>query len=251
MDIQLIVPVYNEAENVLVLYQALRHCEAAFDSLTFIYDLDEDTSFPFITELMRLDPRVSASKNCLGPGVLNALRWGFSKTRPGPVLVLMSDNSDQLTNIPEMVRLWAKGAVLVCPSRYMLGGRQHGAPFIKSLLARTQGAFLKLCGFPISDPTNNFKLYDGTWLASQTIESTGGFEMALELCYKAYREGKLIVELPTEWRERTLGKSKFKFWAWLPRYLHWYFLALFLTLKRRVFVGRPCQLATKDDPLSR
>lgn len=235
MSVQVIVPIYNEGENVKVLYRALCAEQIAFDTLTFIYDLDSDTSLPFIAELREKDSRVSADKNNFGRGVLNALRWGFSKVEPGAVLVLMGDNSDKLSIIPQMLKLWQAGAVVVCPSRYIPGGAQHGGPGLKTFLSRTQGVVLKFCGFPTADPTNNFKLYDGTWLSSQKIESTGGFEVALELCYKAYRDGKSIVELPTEWWDRTMGESRFKLWSWLPKYLRWYVPTLVLVLRRRVF----------------
>jgi len=92
----------------------------------------------------------------------------------------MGDNSDKLTIIPDMISAWYNGATLVCPSRYMPGGKQHGGPPLKTFLSRTAGKLLKLLGFPTADATNNFKLYDGQWLRSQNIESDGGFEIALE-----------------------------------------------------------------------
>ncbi len=61
-------------------------------------------------------------------------------------------------------------------------------------------------------------LYD----VNLTIESRGGFELGLELTVKAYRLGLNVAEVPTTWRDRTAGQSRFKLWQWLPRYLHWY-----------------------------
>jgi hypothetical protein len=134
----------------------------------------------------------------------------------------MGDNSDKLSIIPEMLRLWREGATVVCPSRYTTGGRQHGGGMLKSDLSRLAGRSLGWCGFPTSDPTNNFKLYDAEWLQRQTIESRGGFEIALELCYKAFVQGRMVRELPTEWRDREIGASGFRLAAWLPHYLRWY-----------------------------
>jgi dolichol-phosphate mannosyltransferase len=224
--IQIIVPIYNEGRNVFVLYQALKQALVEFDSLRFVYDLDSDTSLSFIAELSADDARVVADKNQYGRGVVNALKWGFAHSKPGPVIVMMGDNSDKLSIVPEMVRMWEQGAVVVSPSRYMPGGVQHGGPWLKTLMSKTAGKFIGLLGFPTSDPTNNFKLYDGQWLADQKIESVGGFEIALELCYKAHATNKKITQLPTEWFDRTEGQSNFKLWKWLPKYLKWYFLAL-------------------------
>ena len=77
-------------------------------------------------------------------------------------------------------------------------------------------------GFRTHDPTNNFKLYSGTLLESVTIESTGGFELALELTVKAHLAGLRVAEVPTPWRDRTAGQSRFQLWQWLPHYLQWY-----------------------------
>ncbi len=239
--VQLLVPIYNEGENVVRLYEGLRRENIEFDSLCFVYDFDEDISLPYIAELSARDGRVLADKNCFGMGVIHALRWGFVHAKPGPVIVLMGDNSDKLSIIPELVALWRKGATIVAPSRYMPGGTQHGGPFFKTFLSRLQGKWLKFYGFPTADPTNNFKLYDGTWLSRQRIASTGGFEVALELSYKAYLQGLRIVETPTEWFDRTEGESRFKLWSWLPRYLVWYFRALAVLTRRhisRMFLGR-------------
>ena len=145
----------------------------------------------------------------------------------------MGDNSDKLSIIPEMINHWENGSVLVSPSRYMPKGKQHGGPKLKSFLSRNSGKFIKLLGFPTSDPTNNFKLYDGAWLKKQEIESVGGFEVALELCYKANKQNKKISQLPTEWFDRTEGESNFKLFAWLPKYLRWYLMAIIVVLKKR------------------
>lgn len=230
--IQLLVPIYNEGENVRRLYESLLRDKVAFDRLMFVYDLDTDTSLPFIAELKRADVRVHAEKNGYGRGALNALKWGFHCSMSGPVIVLMGDNSDKLSIIPQMVQLWSQGVKVVSPSRYMKGGAQHGGPWLKGVMSRTAGVSLKLLGFPTADPTNNFKLYDGDWLRQQEVESCGGFELALELTYKAYAQGLEIRELPTEWFDRTAGESRFRLWHWLPHYLRWYFKSLYAIATR-------------------
>ncbi len=232
--IQLIVPVYNEGENVVTLYKQLQSDDVRFDEIKFIYDFDEDRTLPFISILRKNDPRVVAEKNTLGRGVVFALQFAFSRVRSGPVIVLMGDNSDKLSIIPCLIQEWERGASVVCPSRYMSGGEQHGGGLIKPILSRLGCRSLGLFGFPTSDATNNFKLYDGDWLRRQRIESRGGFEIALELCVKAVEDEKKVVEIPTIWRDRTAGESKFKLLKWLPHYLRWYFRALTVLVMRPI-----------------
>ena len=232
--IQIMVPVYNEGSGILLFYEALTSSRVHFDDLKFVYDMDEDTSLPYIYELSKNDNRIGALKNTIGRGVVNALRMGFMQAKPGPFIVLMADNSDKFSIIPDMISLWKGGCAVVVPSRYMEGGKQHGGPLFKKFLSGLSGKVLNLVGFPTSDPTNNFKLYDGEWLSKQTIESDGGFEVALELTGKAFCQGLKIRQLPTEWWDRTQGQSNFKLWKWLPKYLRWYLPLLFITPIRKL-----------------
>ncbi|SRR5208337_632213 len=58
------------------------------------------------------------------------------------------------------------------------------------------------------------------------IEISGGFELALELTAKPFRRGVKIAEVPTTWRDRTAGTSRFRLRQWLPKYLYGYSYAL-------------------------
>lgn len=165
--------------------------------------------------------------NRAGRGIPNALRSGFAQARDGAVLVVMGDLSDDVRIIPEMLKRWRAGADVVCPSRYMPGGAQYGGPRFKGLLARLCGLTLYWLGaLPVRDATNNFRLYDAAFLARTTIESTQGFEVALELTVKAHQAGLRVEELPTVWRDREWGASNFRLRRALPHYLRWWLRAV-------------------------
>jgi hypothetical protein len=90
-------------------------------------------------------------------------------------------------------------------------------------MSRAAGLSLHwLGGVPIHDATSNFRMYSKRLLDQVTIESSGGFELGIELTVKAYLLGLPLAEVPTTWRDRTAGQSRFQLWNWLPRYLHWY-----------------------------
>jgi hypothetical protein len=115
---------------------------------------------------------------------------------------------------------------VVVGSRYMKGGRIVNGPVVKQGLSRMAGVSLCwLRGIPTHDATNAFKIYDSDMLRQFILESQHGFELNLEITVKAFLAGYRIVEIPSEWRDRTQGKSKFKLWAWMPHYLRWYFYA--------------------------
>jgi hypothetical protein len=121
----------------------------------------------------------------------------------------------------------------------MPGGRQVGGPRLKRLLSRIAGLTLHwFARVPTHDPTNNFKLYSRRFLDSVDVESSAGFELALELTVKATLARRRVAEVPTTWRDRTAGQSNFKLRQWLPHYLHWY---------RVAFLGRFGRSRSADD----
>lgn len=166
-------------------------------------------------------------KNKYGRGVLNAIKTGLEDTKEDAVLVTMADGSDEYDRVDEMAELINKGYGIVVGSRYMKGGRQLGGPFLKKLMSRIAGVSLHyLSGIPTHDISNSFRMYSRKVLDKIKIESTGGFELGMEITVKAYVLGFKIMEIPTTWRDRAAGKSNFKLWQWLPKYLHWYFYLL-------------------------
>jgi hypothetical protein len=198
-----------------------------------VYDFEEDRTLPVARQLAQTRPFLQLVRNDLGRGPANALRAGFAAAGQGPALVVMADLSDDLADVPAMLRLYQEGYRVVCASRYVRGGRQIGGPWLKRTLSRGAGLSLHwLARFPTHDATNNFRLYDAALVNHMGIESERGFEFALELTAKAFARGEPIAEIPTTWRDRTAGESRFRLWKWLPCYLRWYRYALVAAWRR-------------------
>jgi dolichol-phosphate mannosyltransferase len=227
-EVDFVMPVYNEG------IQIGRALEEIYDQVPLakrvlvVYDFDEDSTVPVVRELAPRFPGVVLLKNTIGRGVLNAVRSGIAATTADVVIITMADLSDDLTTVPRMVSLIRDhGYDIVCASRYMKGGRQLGGPRLKRFLSRTAGLSLHwLTGLPTHDATNAFRAYRRQVLLEAPIESEGGFEYSLEITAKAYARGRRITEVPTTWRDRSAGQSRFKLWAWLRHYLRWYWYAL-------------------------
>jgi len=225
-DLAIILPVYNEGEAVEPVLRALSAGVRTPHELVVVYDFEGDTTVPVIARLATEIPNLRGLRNDLGRGVLNAMKAGIAGTSAPYVLISMADGSDEPHVVDPMVALAKGGADVVSASRYMRGGRQIGGPPLKRLMSRVAGLTLHwFARVPTHDPTNNFKLYSRRFLESTTIESTAGFELALELTVKATLQKRRIVEVPTTWRDRTAGQSNFKLRKWLPHYLHWYRVA--------------------------
>ena len=225
--LSIVLPVYNEGANIeWVLRGIAEKVSARPREILVVYDFEEDDTLPAVRVLQTQYEEIRLHRNDLGRGVLKALRSGFAAARAPEVLVMMADGSDEPEVVDAMLARAEAGADVVAGSRYMAGGRQVGGPLLKRTLSRLAGLSLHwLAGVPIHDPTSNFKLYSRRLLDRVTIESEAGFELALELTVKAYLLGLRIEEVPTTWRDRTAGESRFALWKWLPHYLRWYLAA--------------------------
>ncbi|RUL81637.1 glycosyltransferase [Tautonia sociabilis] len=226
--IDFVMPVYNEGANIA---RALAEIDAQVPMpkrVLVVYDFDEDDTLPELRRLSPSLPWVEAVKNDLGQGVLNAIRAGIAASRAEVVIITMADLSDDLTVVARMVSMIRdEGYDIVAASRYMKGGRQIGGPLLKKTMSRVAGVSLYWLGaLPIHDATNAFRAYRRRVLLDFPIESQGGFAYSLEITAKAHAAGRKIGEVPSTWRDRSAGQSRFRLSAWLPHYLKWYGYAL-------------------------
>jgi dolichol-phosphate mannosyltransferase len=223
----IVIPVFNEGANFKALWSEVASAIRTPFTAIIVYDFDEDDTLPVIAEIVASgESRLTRRKNAYGRGVTYAIKTGLDAVESGPVLVTMADLSDDLTQVDEMYGLYLQGFELVCGSRYMKGGRLIGGAIFKQALSRFSGLTLHYFrGIPTHDATNSFKLYDAAMVRELSIESVAGFELGLELTVKAFLNGYRIAEIPSTWRDRAAGLSKFRLLKWLPHYIKWYLYA--------------------------
>lgn len=233
------MPVHNEGEHVVPLAERILSSISDSDEVIAVFDSANDTSAPHLRALHERDKRLLPTLNTEGPGAARAIRFGIAVSRGSAIVVTMADGSDDVSQIGQLADLVQGGAAVAVASRYSRGGKQLGAPLIKSLISRSAGASLHyLAGVSTFDPTNAFKGYSRSFIDEVGIESEAGFEMGLELVVKAHRRGLLISEIPTTWQERTQGRSRFRLFKWLPRYLRWYLFAFGKQIRRSDLLSR-------------
>lgn len=235
-SLQIAIPVYNEAGNIAHTLEQIEAMVTVPHRVLIIYDFDEDDTIPVVKEFIREQKakNIFLVKNRYGKGVLNAIRTGFDSAKDGVVLVVMADSSDDLSVVDSMFEKINQGYDIVCGSRYMKGGKQVGGPIIKGLLSRVACRSLHIItGISTHDITNSFKMYRKSVLDDIEIESSGGFEIGMEVVVKAFFKGHRITEVPTLWRNRTAGQSRFKLRKWLPNYMRWYIFSI----KERFMAG--------------
>jgi len=234
--LNIVIPVYDEGENIKAVFQEIASRVIVSSRKFIIYDYEEDNTLPVVRSMMEGRGDIYLVRNKYGSGALNAIKTGFESINDGVVLVLMADLSDDYSKIDLMFNKINEGYDIVCGSRYMKGGEQAGGPIVKSFLSRMAGLSLYyLTGIPTHDVTNSFKMYTKRVLNDIRIESSGGFELGFEILAKSFLKGYRITEVPSIWKDRRAGESRFKLWKWLPNYLHWYFYLITnsLTIRKK------------------
>ena len=225
----LIIPVYHEQNNIINLFSAIYNSIKIPLKVYVIYDTEDDPTFDVVkTNQVKYPFPVHLVKNIYGSGALNAIKTGFNAFSEEACVVIMADGSDDLNTINGMYGLFCQGFHIVCASRYMRNGNQIGGSQFKKVLSRLAGKTLYwFTSLPTHDVTNSFKLYTKKALDMINFESSGGFEIGMEIVVKSFINDLAITEVPTIWRDRYEGTSKFRLWEWLPHYIKWYLLVLY------------------------
>jgi len=218
----IIMPVFNEAANIRTTLNTITEKIKTQHTIYIVYDFDEDDTLPVARAAAAEGKPIVFLKNPRR-GVASAIETGLRNAAGEYLLVTMADMSDDYRVVDKMYELMRSGYDMVCGSRYMRGGRQIGGGLLKKTLSRAAGLSLHyLAGIPSHDATNSFKMYRKSMVDAITIESQHGFEIGIELLVKACSMNYKVTELPCTWTDRTAGKSRFKLFKWLPKYLTWY-----------------------------
>ena len=232
LPVDLVIPVYNEGENIVHTLAALARDVKTPIRVLICYDRDDDDTLDAIRRHGTFGLVIEFVKN-QGYGAHGAVLTGFGATRSNYVVVYPADDDYNAIILDQMFRAAADGADIVCASRFIPGGTMEHCPWLKALLLRSAAWTLRYLGrLPTRDATNGFRLFSRRLLSHVEIESRAGFTYSLELIAKCYRLGWPIAEVPARWYERKSGASRFRVLRWAPAYLKWYFYVFATTYLR-------------------
>jgi dolichol-phosphate mannosyltransferase len=229
--LDILIPVYNESEIIVkTIKQILDHVKCNYE-IFICYDYDEDPTLHIIKNNFHNNTKINFTKNNTR-GFNQALISGINNTQGEAVLVYMADDHENYKLIDECFDKFNEGFDVVCPSRFIEGGKMKGNTFVKEILTRLASFFFQyFTTFPIKDSTNAFRLFSRTLLKKINFESDKGFTLCFEITAKAHRLGCKIVEVPSIWIQREQGESRFKIFSFLPPYIKW----LFYIIKTSLF----------------
>ena len=222
VKLDLLIPVFNEDEEILKTISLILENVRCDYLISICYDYDEDPTLDIINQKFPNNNKINFIKNN-SRGFNNALITGIKNTHNDAVMIFMADDQENYNIIDECLKKFEEGYSLVCPSRFIKGGRMEGNSFIKEILTRSASFFLKyFTTFPIKDSTNSFRLFSRKVLNEiNQFESQKGFTLCFEITAKAHRLGYKMIEIPATWCERKIGDSRFKLLSFLPPYIKW------------------------------
>jgi dolichol-phosphate mannosyltransferase len=221
--VTVVVPAYNEGENIVPVLDRLFESVHLACEVLVVVDSEDDLTVPVVSEYQLKEPRIRCVINTYGRGPANAIRFGMDSAAAPVSVVTMADGCDDPRQIDDLARLVDRGVAVAAASRYMPGGQQVGGPILKGMMSRAAGRSLRIFAhIGTRDATNSFKAYSTEFVRAVGIDSRDGFEIGLELTSKAKRMRLPVAEIPTIWLDRQTGMSNFKVVQWMPVYLRWY-----------------------------
>jgi dolichol-phosphate mannosyltransferase len=208
-----VLPTYNEAENIVAFLRAVRHAVPDADVLV-VDDNSPDGTAALAEEIASELGRIKVLHRAGKLGLGAAYRHGFTMAFDEGYEVIVSMDSDfshDPAAIPTMLQLVAGGADAVVGSRYVPGGATVDWPVRRRLLSRWGNRYTAaVLRLPVHDCTSGFRAYRAGALRSIDPASTTaeGYAFLTELIRKMVANGSSIVETPIIFRDRQFGTSK-------------------------------------------
>jgi dolichol-phosphate mannosyltransferase len=207
-----IIPTYDEAENIKWIVQRTRSVVPDADILV-VDDASPDGTGQLADGLAAVDTRVAVlhkeGKSGLGTAYVSGFGWGIE--RGYDVLVEMdADGSHQPEQLPQLLAA-LNGADLVIGSRWVPGGSVVNWPRRREWLSRTANWYARhALRSSVRDITAGFRAYRRRTLESIELAgvSSQGYCFQIDLTRRVSANRMTIVEVPIEFVERERGRSK-------------------------------------------
>jgi dolichol-phosphate mannosyltransferase len=210
----IIIPTYNEIENIESILHAVFNIIPAFHVLV-VDDNSPDGTAIVVSELKKkysdqLFLEVRSKKTGLGDAYVHGFRWALER-QYSYVFEMDADFSHNPEELLPMQAQLLQQADVVVGSRYSNGVNVVNWPLSRVLLSYFASVYVRwITHLPVKDATAGFVGYNRNVLTSMDIDSIKfvGYAFQIELKYKAWIKGFNIVEHPIIFVNRKLGKSK-------------------------------------------
>ncbi|MEU9977237.1 polyprenol monophosphomannose synthase [Streptomyces sp. NPDC051014] len=207
-----IIPTYNEAENIKSIVGRVRRAVPEAHVLV-ADDNSPDGTGKLADELAAEDDHVQVlhrkGKEGLGAAYLAGFRWGMDHDY-GVLIEMDADGSHQPEELPRLLTA-LKGADLVLGSRWVPGGRVVNWPKSREFISRGGSLYSRLAlDLPLRDITGGYRAFRRETLEGLGLDEVAsqGYCFQVDLARRAIKAGFHVVEVPITFVERELGDSK-------------------------------------------
>jgi dolichol-phosphate mannosyltransferase len=207
-----IIPTYNERDNLASLIPAIFDVDDALDILVVDDGSPDGTGElveTFIEQTTRVQMLQRGSKQGLGTAYLDGFQYALAR-RYDYMVQMDADFSHRPEDLPRLLTA-AKDADLVIGSRKVPGGRVENWSFVRRFISKGGSFYARtLLGLPIKDCTGGFKCFRRHVLEALDLDTvhSNGYGFQVEMNYLCHRAGFKVIEVPIVFPDRTSGQSK-------------------------------------------
>lgn len=213
-DCLVIIPTYNEQDNVIQMIEKVFSLNAGFD-LLIIDDNSPDGTADLVKEMQQKFPDQlhliqREGKLGLGTAYITGFKWALERGYE-MVCEMDCDFSHNPEDLPRLRQAILDGADVAVGSRYIDGGGVYNWPKRRIFLSRGASIYARMITFlPVNDTTAGFVCYKKKFLENLNFDKITfkGYAFQIQMKYAAYLLGYKIVEVPIWFKDREEGISK-------------------------------------------
>ena len=235
MKALVVIPTYNEAENVRRIVPEVLAQDPELHVLV-VDDNSPDGTGDIVDSMRNEEPRLHVlhreGKSGLGSAYIAGFHWALAETDASYVFEMDADFSHDPASIPEFLEA-IREADLVVGSRYLHGITVVNWPLSRLILSVGANIYASIVtGLPLKDCTGGFKCFRRETLQQLPLDrvKSDGYSFQIELNWHAHHKGLRIAEIPIVFTDRAVGVSK------MSKKIIWE--AVWMVWRLRLFNGR-------------
>lgn len=208
-----IIPTYNEKENIEAIVGAVMALPSGFDIL-IVDDASPDGTAAIVKHMQESESRLHLmerpGKAGLGTAYICGFKWALERGYDR-ICEMDADFSHNPADLERMIEMADRGADVVVGSRYKCGVNVVNWPIGRVIMSYYASRYVRIVtGMPVNDATAGFVCYSAEVLRAIDLDAIGmkGYGFQIEMKYTAWKLGFRIEELSIIFTDRTRGESK-------------------------------------------
>jgi dolichol-phosphate mannosyltransferase len=209
-----IIPTYNEKENISAIIEAVMQLQSTFHVLV-VDDGSPDGTANIVKSLFntyhgKLFLEERKGKLGLGTAYIHGFKWAL-QNKYDFIFEMDADFSHNPADLERLYKACEAGADVAVGSRYVDGGAVENWPTNRIALSKGASLYTRIITFmPVMDPTAGFVCYRANVLKTLNLSEISfvGYAFQIEMKFASWKLGFKIKEVPITFKDRKLGASK-------------------------------------------